>query len=274
MHNFADVCEEMAGMMSMLPARHAPELDRAAPTTRRWHAVADHAAHQGLLNPFDKEFRPMPTDLSRPVRSALINDFVDTSKPYYAGYGFRAARALDLRAAGRIPFPSPQPTLVATIAILRALEPTREIRRAFTTYHPKEQRWICWGGPRRELERGDDFDRMVNFAVSMQFSQRYTWRVLLGYGRARVALDTNGAEARKLFAARDLPAGRERRSAIRHWVTEHYREAGEVPVRSHFRGAELFAWDGMTCEVVPSEYDSDRVGAHPRTALPKAGDRT
>jgi hypothetical protein len=273
MIDFAEVAETMAAMLALLPAKHARTFDGAEPITRHWVAAVGGGEEMPIfLNP-DHE-TVLPSDLSRPVRHRLINDMNDHTA-YYLGFGIRTAVRAELR-NGRQPFPSKQPTLVVTWACLRELAPSREISEHFVSWHPTEQQWVTWrhGG---KIDRFNDewVNNAVRLALAMQFSNRYWWRVLLSYpgSGARLALRTTSERARKLFAARDLPPGRERRAALRHWVTEHYRSADTAPiaVRSHFRGAEGFAWEGLQCEIEPSEYDRDRVGASPAALPRKAG---
>lgn len=90
------------------------------------------------------------------------------------------------------------------------------------------------------------------------------WRVLLGYeGSPTVSFVTDPIGAQEVFALRDLPAGRTRRSALLHWVTEHWRKqnradaAATIRVREHLRGERAFRWNGLACEVIPASEDSD-----------------
>jgi hypothetical protein len=265
MDDFASICETIAAMLSQLPAKIAPSLDGAEPLTDRWVSV--HRDASVFFNP--RTDPVMPSDLSHGVHVATIGDVWDCTRPHFVGLGLRTATLSDIRSAGRLPFVSTERALFVTIAMLRTFAPSRESAQMFASWHPKERRWIQWGSgfsskTQHECEQ-EDFSIKVGMALSVQFTRRYYWHVKLGYpqARARLALATNATEARKLFAARDLPEGKQRRAALRHWVAEHYRRAREVEVRSHFRGAERFNWDGMQCEITPSEYDRDRVGALP-----------
>ena len=55
--------------------------------------------------------------------------------------------------------------------------------------------------------------------------------------------------------------GEKRRSALRHWVTNHYmehEEAGSVYVRDHLRGNTNFRWANFPCEIMVSAYDLEK----------------
>lgn len=97
-----------------------------------------------------------------------------------------------------------------------------------------------------------------------QFCARYEWRVSLGIqGGPSVAFETDPTGAREVFRLRDLPDGSQRRSALLHWVGEHWRKrrsdpSEETKVRAHLRGQTEFVWNGMRCRIRPSDYDAER----------------
>lgn len=124
------------------------------------------------------------------------------------------------------------------------------------------ERWtVVW--PRREPFM-DDANTQTDLIVGAQFSSRYYWRVLLGYqGHPRIAFMTDPVGAAAAFRLRDIPEGRERRAALRHWVTEHWRKNRTDPseehrVRAHLRGATEFSWNGLRCSIVPAAFDRER----------------
>lgn len=104
----------------------------------------------------------------------------------------------------------------------------------------------------------------AKLAARLQFIRRYDWRVSLGYvGCPSIAFITDPIGVREVFRLRDIPEGRSRRAALRHWVKEHWRSsrtdpAEEVKVREHLRGATEFTWNGLRCRVVPSAFDRER----------------
>lgn len=79
----------------------------------------------------------------------------------------------------------------------------------------------------------------------------------------RLVIPTNPAGCLDLFRGRDLSPGEKRRSALRHWVNEHFRERSADPgavdyVREHLRGVRLFTWNGLACELMVSESDMEK----------------
>ncbi|HET8938995.1 MAG TPA: hypothetical protein VFN67_36375 [Polyangiales bacterium] len=274
MTDFGSQCELLAGMLSMMPARYAREFSAAEPITSQWAAV-DVEANRSLEVPNPEHDPVMPRDLSRPVRFSVLCDLTEHDggpvvRNAVCCYAVRQATRFDLRGARRMPFLSSQPALAMTFGVMEQLHPSRSMAHGLLGWHDREKRWIRWDCGPHVFNKDDVIHRQTSYCLALQFSSRYWWRVLLGYGNAaRVCLCTNPAEARKLFATRDLPAGATRRAALRHWVTEHYRPTSTgvaVPVRSHFRGADSFTWDALACDIIPSEYDRDRVGQLPAAA--------
>jgi hypothetical protein len=64
-----------------------------------------------------------------------------------------------------------------------------------------------------------------------------------------------------MFRLRDVPPGKQRRAALLHWVRAHWRqrrqtvEADKVWIRAHLRGAWSYTWNGLQCQIEPSELD-------------------
>jgi hypothetical protein len=96
-----------------------------------------------------------------------------------------------------------------------------------------------------------------------QFADHF-WHVSLGYeGMPMLKLDTDPQGARAVFRLRDIPEGRQRRTALKHWVTEHWRSTPatndkSIKVGEYLRGAEKFTWNGLRCIVTPSLADLHR----------------
>jgi len=103
------------------------------------------------------------------------------------------------------------------------------------------------------------------YATWVGLRQRYDWSVLLGYhGSNRVRLFTDPIGLRAVFKLRDLPEGRERRAALKHWVSAHWRrqrldDDAKSWVRKHIRGASEFAWEGLRCGIAPAAYDLEQI---------------
>lgn len=106
----------------------------------------------------------------------------------------------------------------------------------------------------------------VEMGASIIVNRFYEWRVVLGYENApTISFTTDPLGAQEAFRLRDIPEGRERRAALKHWVREHWRQtrAEPVRVRAHLRGAERFTWNGLRCTIYPSPLDSIRAKGVP-----------
>lgn len=105
----------------------------------------------------------------------------------------------------------------------------------------------------------------VRMAAGLALRKRYMWGVLLGEGtgpRARFLTDAVGM--RESFRLRDIPPGRQRRAALLHWVREHWRKSRAASandyawVRAHLRGQWAFNWNGLRCQIEPSQEDAEK----------------
>lgn len=104
----------------------------------------------------------------------------------------------------------------------------------------------------------------MQLALSSSLTVRYNWHVALGFSDdgPRIVLPTSPSGCLSLFRTRDQHPGEKRRTALRHWVTNHYRhtvgEDGLSYVRDHLRGATRFFWNSLDCELMVSKYDLER----------------
>lgn len=118
-------------------------------------------------------------------------------------------------------------------------------------------------------DRGREPDATLRWffatAKSVHFQRRYRWRVVLGHSEGvTVSLTTDPTGASEVFRLRDVPPGKTRRAALLHWVERHWRRTRSDPtversVRASLRGCASFVWNGLKCEITPSEYDSERL---------------
>ena len=98
----------------------------------------------------------------------------------------------------------------------------------------------------------------AQIALGLWALRPYQWRVYFAEDdRPGVEMPTDAVGARAAFRLRDLPPGRDRRAALRHWVREHWRQSRDDPteerlVRAHLRGAERFVWNGLHCQLTPA----------------------
>ena len=126
-----------------------------------------------------------------------------------------------------------------------------------------------WGGYYRPNDPWCALESIptIELAHRIAFVRRYDWHVSLGYvDGPTLSFVTDPVGVREAFRLRDIPNGKSRRAALKHWVNEHWRKRREDPqeatkVRAHLRGAEQFTWNGMVCRVRPSQFDLERVAS-------------
>jgi hypothetical protein len=112
-------------------------------------------------------------------------------------------------------------------------------------------------------------DRDIPAALGAALALRYEWSVWLGHSSGpRVRFLTDPLGAREVFRLRDIPPGRDRRAALRHWVSAHARKRhadmdneARTWVRKHLRGATDFTWNGLRCRIQPDEYEIEQMEA-------------
>lgn len=116
-------------------------------------------------------------------------------------------------------------------------------------------------------EEIEDEERAIWMHKSIYVTKCYEWRVKLKLGESLpgLCITVDPAGAREVFKLRDIPPGKTRRDALRHWVSQYMRssigkdgEVRETEVLPYLRGAVKFSHSGLTCEVLPSEYDLNR----------------
>jgi hypothetical protein len=101
----------------------------------------------------------------------------------------------------------------------------------------------------------------IQVAIAQMVTREFDWTVRLGLDNSpTIDFCTDPVGVRAAFRLRDLPAGKARRAALRHWVTNHYRKKRKDPkalsyVRAHLRGAVDFNWNGLRGAIIPSSFD-------------------
>lgn len=99
-------------------------------------------------------------------------------------------------------------------------------------------------------------------AQSMALTYRYEWGAQFSIdSSARIIVPVTPGGALELFNDRDKPADKDRRSALRHWVSQHLRKTpgGDFSkVRKHLRGATRFQWRGFDVVIRPSAFDEEQ----------------
>lgn len=118
-----------------------------------------------------------------------------------------------------------------------------------------------YGRDRRETNLDNEAND-IRAAHGFMLRREYLWSVLLGeIGVPRARFVTDAIGVREAFRLRDIPPGRSRRAALRHWVSEHWRrtnrssDADRSWVRAHLRGHQRFVWNGFDCAIEPSRED-------------------
>jgi len=114
--------------------------------------------------------------------------------------------------------------------------------------------------------RTDQINNLIEETLAQSNFSRNHWHAALnrpGNRFPRIVIPTSPTGCLDLFRSRDLAPGERRRSALRHWVNEHYRERSTDPrklayVREHLRGNQLFKWNGLDCELMVSAADIDK----------------
>ena len=117
----------------------------------------------------------------------------------------------------------------------------------------------------------DNSPRNANVQISLS-GQVQIWRQLLWYvrvsyasGTASLLLPCELGAIPDLFKYRDIPAGRQRREALLHWVKEHWRHRAHsaelsVQILDYLRGKPEFIWkDDLQVQIVPSADDLARL---------------
>jgi hypothetical protein len=104
-------------------------------------------------------------------------------------------------------------------------------------------------------------DPLPQMSAFYEWGRRCVWSIELSMPSApAVVVSTDPIGAKELLRMRDVPEGKSRREALRHWVKEHWRQNrkdAEVEhiVRAHLRGQDECEWFGLWCKIVPSEID-------------------
>jgi hypothetical protein len=109
----------------------------------------------------------------------------------------------------------------------------------------------------------EDERHQIWMARSFALTAEYEWSVHIGFNRKHlptVSMPSDPLGAREVFRLRDIPPGKTRREALRHWVNAHTRRGVppnyiETNIWPYLRGAEEFTWNGLYCKIQPSAYD-------------------
>jgi len=122
-------------------------------------------------------------------------------------------------------------------------------------------------GNTNQIFRGRADPQELNDSISMTLAiamtERYSWHVAFGKTDGpRLLLPTSPTGCLALFRDREKSESG-RRDALKHWVTNHYRDSSHskadiIYVCDHLRGATTFVWRGLKCEILVSQYDLEK----------------
>lgn len=232
-------------------------------------AHSDSNALGMLSNAGLADIRPRKLDIG------LIGALVDLSAGNYSLYRFREVNKAQLR--GKLKeraLAMPHPVIEITMGA--ALEGRWiEAGVRYAQYLKAEERIVgdehnkpVHVGPWRlvDAENKNDYltgvsshEMSLALALGTEFIRPMHWAVTFGYeGGGSVRCFTDPAGAAETFRLRDIPEGKKRRTALRHWVEQHWRQKRDgdlTQVRKHLRGAQKFTWNGLTCLIEPAADD-------------------
>jgi hypothetical protein len=118
----------------------------------------------------------------------------------------------------------------------------------------------------RYVDKGeDDIGASCAQGQAAALTYRYEWGAQFSIGgSAKVIVPTTPKGVLELFNDRDKPEDRDRRAALRHWVSQHRRQTKPqsfTQVKAHLRGETKFEWRGFDVQIVPSQFDREKVAA-------------
>lgn len=118
----------------------------------------------------------------------------------------------------------------------------------------------------RFLDKGDDdIGSMAAAGQSVALTFRYEWGAQFSFpGSPKVIVPTTPRGILELFNDREKPEGKDRRDALKHWVSEHVRKKKANSfqhVIAHLRGQLKFQWRGYDVEIKPAKFDLEKIEA-------------
>ena len=136
-----------------------------------------------------------------------------------------------------------------------------------------------WQNAAPQAIAGAPKDCAIPVALGTALALRYEWSVWIGHASGpRIRFLTDPLGAREVFRLRDIPPGKTRRAALRHWVSEHARKRhpgmdneARTWVRRHLRGATDFVWNGLRCRVQPDDYELEQMVTRAAAQEPRDG---
>lgn len=119
-----------------------------------------------------------------------------------------------------------------------------------------------------------EFVIQYNFALNVKLTGYYEWFAYIKEDEKSIGIKIPIApeSSKEVFMLRDLPPGDRRKKSICNFVKEHYRmvknefndEIRQTLVKQHLRGETKFNWRGLQVNIIPAEYDLNRIGSKKR----------
>jgi hypothetical protein len=196
-----------------------------------------------------------PRDVRWPMDVRVIAN-TDEPGEFHATI-YRGLEANSIR--GRVSPALPFPTMVGAWLLSEGYADTV----IFGLRSPQDWADITANRASRPAGADNEWSRRIQVALGLAYLKPAQWRVYVSLGGLGLEFQTDPLGAREFFRLRDVPDGKERRTALRHWVTEHWRMNSrdpreEVKVREHLRGSTEFHWSGLRCRIRPSTVDLGR----------------
>lgn len=102
----------------------------------------------------------------------------------------------------------------------------------------------------------------LTMSVSIEFTNRYYWRASIGLSpEFMISFHITNDEIKELFNDREKAQGKQRKDALRNWISRHKRKIAEnnyTDVRRHLRGQTDFFWNGYYVKIMPSKFDLEQ----------------
>jgi hypothetical protein len=216
--------------------------------------------HEGFEDSYQMFLDATPRDLDRPLNAAFISVNEDDAEGI-ALHRTHAVNPADIRGRYTRLY---RYNVIHTLAGLDG--EGRGYGQRMIYGSPDGHHWRSTSsGFEPSLSRDEQWQTYIQIAHGIAFTREFFWSVRLGWvGYPTIRIPTDPVGAREVFRLRDIPEGRQRRAALKHWVTEHWRQnrhepAEDVKVRQHIRGHERFVWNGLVCEIAPSVVDMQRL---------------
>lgn len=254
--------EFSVGQQALYPGRQftAWDFDGAEP-------FVDPSLHGGIVAVEGGEL-PEPWQVPWPIDVRIILPVESASgERKWTLCRYRGLRPQETRGRVSIALPFPLETLYASPSEGRAMALWFG-RAGPGRWVPIHRTLVGWAEGPESFDHSHEYHEEVSnramLGIYLAREKMQQWRVYLGLeGQPGLELPTTPTGAAEVFRLRDIPEGRERRQALRHWVTEHWRTSRadpdeETQVRAHLRGVQQFTWNGLRCRVTPSLTDRER----------------